>query len=1774
MSDYLPSGSYKTGIAIFPHVSSDTEFKLAFDSEAKKVYIDDSSGNRLLTITGDSDEPILNMFYTSILDNKEAYVPGVFERPVSLTFGANKHVYAIFVTMLNNNNLTITGPTSKTSIGEQSFTFGTNSSIVVENGGLLVIGGSSMILSSSGYKQNSDRNNIELDTGIGYSVVDKKDMTLGSTGNCSHNSIVMGSGSTMTVMNGAIIHVGASVYGNANVTFSNDATLTVGDGTNATYLNIGASNNKSTNNIFNVSGACVIEDSWVNLGGSCGAYLNARLSSDSTGYGGTGSLTMNGAKISKSRIYCGSGCGSTIDIYSATVGGNGTLTVNSDITNSIIYLGGAGSYIYNNMSQGKSGGNGGNGSLTIGASIIDSIVLVGSSGGCGSLVAGGGKGNDSNGCNGILETDGNVANISNKIISLGLPAISGPDADISIKVGKIDHSVVFCGTGNYGLGEDVGGGVSIRDDNSYIGCGGASGYNNIDNIKAPCVAISGFREGYLGQQPSMVFNTMTPGVLSLPFMPTNADRSQTFGPIGEFPRVDNRTWAMTKQRTIDISNFGISGVDDNRSNKSPNLLCPLNINSGTIVPEKFANFGGIIVNPNEPVPSKKITNGLIRISDESVDITSKNFNDSSVANQLHCGFIVNNKKPFYINPSKLVVDSEVTLDSMSNPFSISASENNMVFFSTTDSTIKSSGNLSIDGITTFKGCELGTGSTIKSPNATIDSCKLLNTDIRSAKPISFSRTDLTSFEAGTSDIPLRIPLEMENCTLAADASKITQSGSSSTDYALRIVDSTIMKGFEVNSTNPNGCTISGCTFNDDIKTVELQESSKITNCKFGSGIELENVKNMEGLIVGTDVVKYESGIIGGVSNEQYFDVTLNNGAKQVALYDTKLTSPTSFKPASVITFSAAESDVVLSGDYSTNIREQLVSEKGIEKTDVIIGVGTKLAPFEEFSLGSGTTLKFENGGNTERYESITITDGMNVALNTNIDYINFSTENGLTVLESNCEKVVANSGPTIQSSKIIQNNITINALNHYKGSILKYDSTEFLTDRLALCNDNASETYQLEISNNSLKNLSENALSFISSFVIGKTEVLASETHPFTIAPNAVCQFIGTGQYIPTKSEYATTTFLNGEPLTISNGYVLLEKSETDPLDFSGFALKIGDKTIDIKGHLKIDNTIQFKIESDITIPEDTTLEINAEANAKVTLKGNVEFIGKNSVKIDNAVKADSREIIVDFGEGEDKQTTFNNSSLTATSILNAGTIDLTNSVVNFGDFVNNGIFTMISSKTTDGTILGISNTGTTTWFNAEINAVNNGTLSIANGSSICPRNGLEGPHLSFVGNFSVGSLNLSQDGVLHIQGKASETQFDGSLQINTVVYLGDSEQTLSPISSANANTSLIINSDKYASSNPFRGQLLMGATDGNAASLQINSSGLIDIPKDSIFKVWSNVASQKAVINGIFKSTIGGKTFEYNDNMTLNGTIEMERDVIVKGKLQITSNGKLYIGQFAGANDIPENARASVAKADGTAQQMKWIIMFTNFDKMPSTRLIRTVSTINGESVTYYSVISTNPSKRIIPVSVEVDAENNASITYSNGVILKLNYVSERDDYTFNSFTTVSGDSPNIFFGSDSDVYISNLLEIFGTFYNNNKLTVNARLTCVAGSSVINNGTISVRSDNDNVIIGNVLVGNSGALTFNGTYNDHAKFNLVVNERSGFVVNDSIIISSATNEIDVLANSAPQIHTVLVNDDIVATKPHYIIKPKKDDTKASTYTSLTDVKSIDDYAV
>lgn len=1781
MSEYFPNPDYKTGIAIFPHVDTSTTFNLEFDSNAKKVNIKSSSNNPLLTITGDIAEPRLNVFHTSIsdIDKKEAYVPEVNERPVSLKFDNEKYTHAIFVTMLDNKKLTITGPTYKTSIGEQSFTFGTNSSIVVEKGGLLVIGGSSMIFSSPGYKVNIDRSNIELDTRIRYLAVDRKDMTLGRTGNCSHNSIVMGSGSTMTIKYDTIIHVGASVYGNANVTFSNNATLTVGDGTTATYLNIGASNNKSTNNAFNVSGTCVIENSWVNLGGGCSVGGSNRAPSNSDGHGGMGSLSINNATISKSRIYCGSGAGAGTVDSSKSIGGNGSLTTRANITNSIIYLGGAGSYYYyDDANRQINAGNGGNGSLTVDAPINNSIVLVGSSGGSaidGSF-AGGGIGSNSNGCNGILQTDSGVTAITNTIISLGLPAIRGPDADINAKVGKIEHSVVFCGTGNYGNNYCVGGGVYIRDDDKYYGYGGAAGYYESDKWgKAPCVAISGFCEGYLGQQPSMVFNTMTPGVLSLPSKPTDANISQTFGPIGEFPRVDNSSWAMTEQKTINISNFGISGVGDNRTDTSPVLLCPININSGTIIPEKFANFGGIIVNPNEPVPSKTITNGLIRISDESVDITSKNFNDLTIANQLHCGFIVNNKKPFYINPSKLVVGSEVTLDSTNNPFSISASENNMVLFSTTDSTIKSSGNLSIDGMTTFKGCELGTGSRIKSPNATIDSCKLLNTDIQSDKPVSFSSTDLTSFEAGTSNIPLKFPLKMENCTLA-EASKITQSGTTSTDYALRIVDSTIMKGFEVNSENLSGCTISGCTFKDDIKTVDLQNGSKITNCEFGSGVELANVSNMEGLIIDTDVVKYESGTSGGVSDEQYFNVTLNNGAKRVELYGAKLTSPTSFKPVSVITFGKATSDVVLSGDYSTNIRKQLVSEKGIKKTDVSITVGTKVATFEEFSLGSGTTLKFENG---ERYESIKITDGMNVILNTNIDYIDFSTENGLTVLKSNCGKVAQNNVPTVQSSKIIQNNITINALNHYKGSILKYDSTEFLTDRLALCNDDASETYQLEISNNSLKNLSDNALSFISSFVIGKTEVLASEANPFTIVPNAVCQFIGTGQYIPTESEYATTTFLNGEHLTISNGYVLLEKSGTGPLDFSGFALKIGDKTIDIKGHLKIDNMIQFKIESDITISEDTTLEIDAEANAKVTLKGNVEFIGKNFVKIDNVVvqiegeEAGPREIIVDFGEGEDKQTTFNNSSLTATSILNAGTIDLTNSIANFGKFVNNGIFTMISSKTTDGTSLGISNNGATTWFNAEIEAVNNGTLSIANGSSICPRNGLEGPHLSFVGNFSVGSLNLSQDGILHICGKASETRFDGSLQINTVVYLGDSEQILSPISSTNANTSLIINSDKYASSNPFRGQLLMGATNSNAASLQINSSGLIDIPKDSTFKVWSNVASQKAVINGIFKSTIGGKTFEYNDNMTLNGMIEMERDVIVKGKLQITSNGKLYIGQSAGANDIPGTASASIDKTEDSTDLTKWIIIFTNFDKMPSTQLIRTVSTIDDESVTSYSVISTNPSKRIIPVSVEVDAENNASITYSNGVILKLTY-SNPDVYTFNTFETVSGESPNIFFGSASDVYISNLLEIFGTFYNNNKLTVNARLTCVAGSSVINNGTISVRSDNDNVIIGNVLVGNSGALTFNGTYNDHSKFNLVVNERSGFVVNDSIIISSTTNEIDVLANSEPQIHTVLVNDDIVATKSHYVIKPKKDDTKASTYTSLTDVKPIDDYAV
>ena len=1269
---------------------------------------------------------------------------------------------------------------------------------------------------------------------------------------------------------------------------------------------------------------------------------------------------------------------------------------------------------------------------------------------------------------------------------------------------------------------------------------------------------------------------MTPGVLKLPFPPS--DKSlQTFAAIGEFPRVDNSTWAMTEPKTIDLTNFGINGVYDNRTtNTSTPLLFPIIHPSGDITVNKFANFGGIIVNPNEDVPNKTITEGLIRVSDTSVDIIDKRFNDSNTANQLKYGFIVNNTKPFYLNPSNLVIDSSVTLDGSANPFSIIASENSIINFSTTNSTIKSSGNITISGQTTFKGCNLGTGSTFKSTNATIDTCDILNTNIQTSASITLTRTNLTGFSASASDKLLGFPLEMTDCTLVSGDSKITTSGGTS-DATLKFDHSHIKKGIEIAGTNMGGCTISGCTFNNDISTNTLQKNSTITNCVFGSGVELNDVTSMEGLTVNENDVSYSTDTLGKTSGTQNFDVPLNNGARSLALGNIKLISPTTIKPVSTLKISGDGSDPlpVLSGDYSTNIRNQLVSEKGIPESNLTIKVGSKKSTFKNFSLGSGSTMSLEND---EVYTNVTIRNGMNVALNSNIDYIDFSKQNGLTVLSSNCEEVTANN-PTIQSSKIIQNNIAINTLKHYKGSVLKYDNTEFLTDTLALCSDDAITKYQLQISNDSLTNLSDTNLSITSNFIIGKTEVLASEAHPFVIKPNAVCQFIGEGQHTPNKPEYDMTTFLYGDPLTTSNGYVLLTTSGTDPLDFSGFVLKIGSKTIDIKGHLIIRNTIQFKIDSDITIPEETTLDINTEANAKVTLKGNVKFIGSNTVKIDNEVvqkagETTPRAIVVDFGTGEGKQTTFNNSTLTATSISNTGTIDLTNSVATFGGFVNDGIFTMISSKTTAGTSLGISNNGTTTWFNAEINAINNGILSITNGSSICPRNGLEGPHLSFVGNFSVGSLNLSQDGVLHIQGNASETQFDGSLQINTVVYLGDSEQSLSPIHSVNAKTSLIINSDKYTLANPFRGQLLMGATNSNSASLQINSSGLIDIPKDSIFKVWSNVATQKAAINGIFKSTIGGKTFEYNDNMTLNGTIEMERDVIVKGKLQITSNGKLYIGQSAGSDSIPEEASTFIVRnTTSTDQLTKWDISFTNFAIMPSTQLIRTVSTVDNGSVTSYSVISTEPSKRIIPISVEVDTDKNASITYSNGIILKLNY-SVSDIYALNKFETVSGDSPNIFFGSLSDVYISNLLEIFGTFYNNNKLTVNARLTCVAGSSVINNGTISVRSDNDNVIIGNVLIGHLGALTFNGTYNDHPKFNLVINERSGFVVNDSIIISSATNEIDVLANSKPQIHTVLVNDDIVATKSHYIIKPKNTDAKASTYTSLTDVKPIDDYAV
>ena len=227
---------------------------------------------------------------------------------------------------------------------------------------------------------------------------------------------------------------------------------------------------------------------------------------------------------------------------------------------------------------------------------------------------------------------------------------------------------------------------------------------------------------------------------------------------------------------------------------------------------------------------------------------------------------------------------------------------------------------------------------------------------------------------------------------------------------------------------------------------------------------------------------------------------------------------------------------------------------------------------------------------------------------------------------------------------------------------------------------------------------------------------------------------------------------------------------------------------------------------------------------------------------------------------------------------------------------------------------------------------------------------------------------------------------------------------------------------------------------------------------------------------------------------------------------------------------------------------------------------------TITATPSSYYQTISfrtteANPEKftrettdpktyNITDISYD-SGNDKYDITYSNGLVATIKITYNEPSLPATATITYSTESTqNVFFGDSSEVYISGSLQIFGTFYNNGTLKVNAKLLSGYGSTIVNNGSILVKGGNDNSILGTVRVSNDGQLVYNGTYNDHAGCSLVINERGILTVNDSLTISNVTEELIVSSLSDPQVFNALINNDIISASKRYRIKPSNDQQK------------------
>lgn len=1765
-----------TGVVVWNVTGQSIDINVTKESGSNNYVIKDSS-NSLITVNS-SSEP--KFYYNSVFNN------GYYSSTNQMTIGTGvKQSVDTALVIVPANNTVMTLTFNQSSVFGHTFTTDNTSTFTVKYGGLVSFGAPTCYLSNiDGTYPDANISAASSNPGI--------------------STLTLNNYSSVVVESGATLHIGAGRIGDGTLELESGTTespniLTLDSGTT---INIGASCGTSVSgtvkhiaNKLTIKKSLKIKGSIINIGGGSTA--------DSSGLyrGGTGTVTL-GADVTNSKIYCGSGTGAG-DSF-AGLGGAGTLETTAKIENSLIFLGGAGGP--GDSTNQKKGGNGGSGKLVVNNTITDSVVMVGSSGGAShpDLVSGygwgggaGGKiadaGNGGNSTLTLKATDGDK--VINKNFVVGLPAASGNDVNYNVSCGSIKHSLVMIGYGNFGYyisdGSEIGAG-------GYIG-GGASGLDLISGNNCAAISLGSGKYGYNTQKQPYTFKVGSSQVFSLPITPSNGSQQTFYAHLPETP-ADCSGWNNNGTETalpiykifledstgsdyiavnesLKDNYYAYQTYDGNRPTTSIAVINPSK--SYLAVSDVIAEKNKLEINQVTDPKNSNIKYPVIKALAEipiGGSIVKKAFaiGSGNYMEHLYIDFLggLNMKQDagIRINP-----DINVSFTSSELSGNLIASLCNATF---TGCKLDNPNNLgTLRFTTTFENCLLTSGTVFTNQTA-----ETTNQVLNFIGTNPATKMDLSNFRFNCKNTSKSQDITFKDCIFRTnfngrliDAATTTSNNCSvlfkNCDFynELAIYDHSIATGSEKGEFQYIGNVfkefITTCSFDSISNT--LSKIPVVTDCVFNSGVDIQYSSRIDHLEVENTYVK------STLEEDQEEPVTQMFVAN---IYNRVLKNVTTTKDFSLTAKDAifhilgvSDHVLTLSSPFELNLKNEYVAkqeftfeEPANSNEKYNIDIDNKGLDIIKGHIKQDARLIFSSSCSLALAE---IDSNVKLDINRNFYNIAASVDNGITTI-----RFPTTFNTTYDSGTFNQENLRISNLYTVAGCSLSYDTTEFLTAKLMLCepdittdgsisyNPNSSKPISLKIVNNSITNDSDYICYIYTPFSIGKTDVQASLEKPFKIASKATVSFIDNDNSVVNTSDisaepYLSMIFINGKPLEYNEidgvKYFKIESGIT----YTGFSIDIEGNILQLDGSLTTDSEMYLRIGSNITIPKNSSITFTGTGNT--LLKGNLQMLGENSLTINN-----TSAMTIDFGTvstpvSRDDATDLpgaimTNSNITLNgSYTNNGSIEFINTTLLLNSLTNGSKknIKMVYVSTDSNKPFSIVNNGDIGWYNARINPIDNGTITIRKFSSICPSEEFANDALfnvlEFNGSIDFGGLNIVPTGKLSIRHNqpSGTLTFNGAFYVNNIVYLGTDSQEI-PLNADTENTVLKINSSAYDQLHPFEGIIKMTSQGSNTATLQINSSGSIRICSTSTFFVSGYAPSQNVIINGSFISSVEGKTFEYQKDLTLNGSLEFDRDVLIRGDLQITSSGVLLIGDVAKSSS--EATLSDVVENSSTINDSAIITATPSSD-------YQTISFTTTEATPGTFNQTTTEQKTYNISSIVYDDENNKyNVTYSNGLVATITITYNVPSPATVAISYSSNSVQNVFFGDSSDVYISGSLQIFGTFYNNGILRVNAKLLSGYGSTIVNNGSILVKGGNDNSVLGTVRVSNGGQLIYNGTYNDHAGCSLTINERGILTVNDSLTLSNATKELIVSSLSDPQVFNALINNDIVSASERYTIKP------------------------